>query len=302
MTEPFDISTFAKSNGWIGAEVSKPEISEDTKSKFHKWLKNYGGHRMSYLERRKIERLSPKDYFPQIQSILVFADYYHGGWAKGPIKISNYAFGRDYHIVLKEKLENTMLKLQQQLGPFQYRIAVDTAPLLEKSIAAESGIGWQGKNTLILNPQFGSQFFLAEALTDIPLSKFQAKLAMTDHCGTCTRCIDACPTQALEPYVLKVDQCIAYWTLEHRGDFNDETPEYSEWIAGCDICQEVCPWNQRLIPLDVDNRGLDNLAVADIQDSSWTSRIAESALSYVPIQNWPRNLTHIAKVPGTPGT
>ncbi|MDB5037902.1 MAG: tRNA epoxyqueuosine(34) reductase QueG [Bacteriovoracaceae bacterium] len=290
----FDLTLFAQELGWNLAGVCSPDLNDDTKQKTKVWLEDSKGPQMDYLKRRADERMNPRNYFPETESILSFGLYYFKGWASGDVKVSNYAWGEDYHTLLKNKLELTATALKERLGSFSYRICVDTAPVLEKAIATKSGLGWQGKNSLVLNPQVGSLFFLGEIFTSLPLSHFQAKLPMTDHCGNCTRCIEACPTDALTPYVLDAGKCISYWTLEHKGPFDKQTPPLSNWIAGCDICQEVCPWNQKLIPLD-GSRELQNLSKEDILSSTWTEKIKNSAASYVPKENWTRNLEKITE-------
>jgi len=294
----FDLDSFAKKLGWSVAGVTSPDLPEKTLEHYEHWLKEYRGPQMmNYLARRKEERVSPKKYFPEVQSVLCFGLFYFPGWAEGEVKISNYSWGRDYHHLLKEKLEQTAASLQQKLGEFTYRICVDTSPIHEKAFAVEAGLGWQGKNTLLLNSKFGSFLFLGEILTALPLSIFETPPLQSDHCGSCQRCLEACPTQALGPYVLDARKCISYWTLEHRGSFTSETPPFAEWIAGCDICQEVCPWNQKLIPIiESDEKkesfSLQNIKLSEVQDSHWPEKIKDRAVSYVPLENWARNLEH----------
>lgn len=290
----FDLEIWAKTIGWTTAGVSPPEISKERVEYFEAWLREKKGPQMSYLERRKHERMDPKKYFPRLQSILCFGLEYFPGWAQGKYKISNYAWGEDYHQVLRQKLEETVEALQKVLGDFEYKVMVDTAPALEKVIAAQAGLGWQGKNTLLLHRHAGSQFFLGEIFTDLPLSRFQADLPVRDHCGTCQRCIEACPTNALSPYELDAGKCISYWTLEHKGPFTNETPPWKEWIAGCDICQEVCPWNQKLIPTST---ALEPQNVEMLIDLGRLDElVAGRAISYLPPESWKRNLEHVRKI------
>jgi len=291
----FDLNQWAQKEGWSLAGVAAPEIPEASKKLFSQWLKDYKGPQMNYLSRRKNERLSPKDYFPGLKSILCFGLYYFPGWAKGEVKVSNYAWGRDYHEVLKEKLQKTAEDLKKELGDFEFRICTDTAPVLEKLLATKAGIGWQGKNTLLLNSNFGSYLFLAEIYSSIPMDRFQMTSMQSDHCGSCTRCIDACPTDALEPYVLNAHKCISYWTLEHKGEFTEDTPPLQNWIAGCDICQEVCPWNQKLIPIEKEQNSFQSLKIDDVNSPQWLEQIKDKALNYIPTQNWKRNLKQANK-------
>ncbi len=289
-----ELDSWARDLGWSVAGASAPDLVEDTRDHFRIWLERHKGPQMNYLARRANERLNPKEYFPEAQSVLCFGLYYFPGWAEGPVKVSNYAWTEDYHHLLQKKLQLTLEKLHEVFGPFSARICVDTAPVLEKVFAKQAGLGWQGKNTLLLHPEFGSALFLGEIFTSLSLENFELKLPVTDHCGTCRRCIDACPTEALEPYVLHAEKCISYWTLEHKGAFTDSTPQsFQGWVAGCDICQEVCPWNRKLIPLPSTpvSEDFKNLTRERISDPSWVNGVASTALSYVPAENWRRNLS-----------
>jgi epoxyqueuosine reductase len=293
-----DLNKSLSKLNWSAVGVCSPEISSETKQHYLKWLKNFKGPQMVYLEKRAEERLDPKRYFSQTRSILCFAEYYFPGWAKGDVKVSNYSWGRDYHLEMTEKVEDSLQVLKQEIGSFEYRIAVDTAPVLEKYWAEKSGIGWQGKNTLILNEEHGSMFFLGFALTSLPYKEFKRREGPVDRCGTCTRCIEACPTDALDPYILKADKCISYLNLEHKGDLKD-APGFEGWIAGCDICQEVCPWNQKLIPIEGGfDASFSSLTAKDIEASNWKERLRDKASDYIPDAHWQRNLEHIKKKTG----
>lgn len=291
-----DLSAIAKPLGWTLAGVCDPQVPDSTQNKFKHWLQDFKGPGMHYLEKRQRERLDPKHYFPEVKSILCFGLYYFQGWATGNIKVSNYAWGRDYHQRLGELLSQTAVALTESMGPFKFKASVDTAPILEKPVAVRAGLGWQAKNTLLINSSHGSYLFLGELLTDISIERFQPSLKVSDHCGTCTRCIDACPTSALTPYALNAEKCIAYWNLEHKGDFNEKTPEnFHGWIAGCDICQEVCPWNQKLIPLPktTEESSVQNIQRRDLDHTNWPIFIEQSAASYMGKQKWLRNLKHL---------
>jgi epoxyqueuosine reductase len=296
MTMPFDLQTFSEQFGWSLSGVASVEMSKEAKDKFRDWIQDKKGPQMHYLEKRLEERLDPRKYFSSAQSILCFGLYYFPGWAKGEVKISNYSWGEDYHRVLKEKLEETARALQKEFPQMEYRVCVDTSPIAEKYWALQAGLGWQGKNTLVLNTKIGSTFFLGEILCSLPPERFQKTPRMADHCGTCQRCLLACPTDALEPYVLDASRCISYWTLEHKGDFTEATPEFKSWVAGCDICQEVCPWNQKLIPLETDLR-LQELSPEALNRADWLERIEGRAISYVKEANWERNLRWVSREP-----
>lgn len=292
-----DLEKFSNQLGWSIAGVCDVEASEEFKNQYRDWIENYKGPQLQYLERRMDERLDPKKYLKEAKSIICFGFYYFPGWAEGEVKVSNYAWGKDYHLILKEKLELSILELKKIFGDFHFRSAVDTSPIAEKYWAQKAGLGWQGKNTLLLNTNLGSMFFLAEIISSLDPDLFEESKPIKNHCGTCTRCLDACPTQALEAYRLIAERCISYLNLEHKGDFDENTPSLEGWVAGCDICQEVCPWNQKLIPVEIDpeTKSFQNLKPADIESNAWTRRIQNRAISYVPRENWPRNLRQARK-------
>jgi len=290
-----DLGALAERHGLDLAGVSSPELDPQTKSEFLKWLRSKKGPQMQYLERRVEERLNPPRYFPRVKSILCFAMNYFQGWAQGEVKLSNYSWDADYHQTFKTKLYSIEAELQKKYSDEEFRVCVDTSPVLEKYLATRAGIGWQGKNTLVINQKFGSQIFLGEIFTSLEASCFESLPKVTDHCGTCQRCLQACPTKALEAYSLDASKCISYWTLEHKGEFTAETPGFKNWVAGCDICQEVCPWNQKLIPLESSAAELSHLSAKDIGDQNWLKRIESKAVSYLAPDNWNRNLEWISK-------
>ena len=203
---------------------------------------------MRYLTDHRADiRRDPRLLLPSAKSIICVGKVY-----KQPTRnshIAQYALSRDYHEILKQRLEQFAARLQQEYGAFEYRSFVDTAPLLERSYARLAGLGWIGRNTCLINEQLGSWLFLAELLTSLPL---EPDTPAPERCGTCTRCIDACPTQALQPgglrTILDATKCISYYTIEHRGEIPPEKRGgLGEWVFGCDICQDVCPWNSRSV-------------------------------------------------------
>ncbi len=206
---------------------------------------------MTYLGRHIDLRLDPTGMLPGARSIIVVALNYRqpepppasDGLIRG--RIARYAWGHDYHDVLRRRLHTFVAALRAELPePFAARVCVDTAPLLERQLAETAGIGWIGKNTMVLHRDLGSYFVLGEIVTTLDLAPGPPAV---DHCGTCTRCLDACPTRALvEPHVMDARRCIAYLTIEHRGEASrDQQKAIGDWLFGCDICQEVCPFNQR---------------------------------------------------------
>ncbi len=215
---------------------------------FREWLERGYQAEMAYMSRNPERRLDPTQVLPGARSVISVALLYRHYDRPAPRgdhegQISCYARGSDYHLVLQKKLEALVASINR-LSPFsRNRVYVDTGPVLEKAWAVKAGLGWQGKNTNILNRRLGSWFFLGEILTDLELEYDEP---VRDYCGSCTKCIDACPTRALEPYVLDSGRCISYLTIELRGDVPEELREgMGSWIFGCDICQDVCPWNRK---------------------------------------------------------
>lgn len=197
------------------------------------------------------KRLDPSKLVPGAKSVisLVFNYYTEDSQEDNEApKIAMYAYGKDYHKIIKKRLKQLLISLREQLGDIDGRCFVDSAPVMERQWAARSGVGWQGKNTLLLNPKKGSYFFLAEIISDLELAYDHP---IKDHCGTCTKCIDACPTDAItaDGYLLDSNKCISYLTIERKEELPVELKEgMSNWMFGCDICQEVCPWNRFSTP------------------------------------------------------
>ncbi len=216
------------------------------------WL-NSGKHgTMQWMDARRDERKSINRYFPEVKSVISVAINYFTGnsdaiAAEGnpSVKFSNYSWGTDYHIIVKQRLQDLLEYIKNELSQdVKGLTCVDTSPILEKQWAQRAGIGWQGKHTLLINEQYGSWLFLGELLLDIPLDydlPFE-----NDLCRTCTACIDACPTNALTEYQLDSTKCIAYLTNEYKNEFDDlQKNSLNNWVFGCDICQQVCPWNKK---------------------------------------------------------
>ena len=213
------------------------------------WLDQGKAGEMEYLANRFEERTQPQVYLPGAQSVVCVAINYHVPLEPVPEpvrqhhgRIARYALGDDYHEVLKMRLRAVADWMRQEFPTCQTRACVDTAPVMEKELAARAGVGWLGKNACLINPKIGSWLLLGEILTTLPLPPDDEA---TDHCGTCTRCIDACPTGAItEPYRIDARKCISYLTIEHRGPIApDLEAKMGDWLYGCDICQDVCPHN-----------------------------------------------------------
>jgi epoxyqueuosine reductase len=212
---------------------------------FQGWLEAGHAGTMGYLERRVEERLDPARVLPGARSVLCVALNYYQGEAPDPSwrPVARYAWGRDYHDVIGPRLERLAAHLAEVAGA-RSRGYVDTGPVLERDLAARAGLGWIGKNTMLLHPRLGSWFFIGVLLTTAELAHDEP---LADRCGTCRACLDACPTGAfVGPYVLDARRCVSYLTIEHRGDIAAEARAgMAGWQFGCDICQDVCPWNRK---------------------------------------------------------
>lgn len=240
------IKSAAKALGFLSCGISKADFLEDEAPRLEQWL-NQGHHgSMSYMERHFDKRLDPRLLVPGAKSVVSLLLNYHTDKKqadpKAP-KISSYAYGTDYHFVIKEKLKELMQIIHREIGEVNGRVFVDSAPVMDKAWAAKSGLGWLGKNTNLISKQVGSFFFIAELIIDLELD-YDAPV--TDHCGSCTACIDACPTDALlQPYQIDGSKCISYLTIELKENIPTEFKgQMDNWAFGCDVCQTVCPWNR----------------------------------------------------------
>jgi len=243
------IKTKASVFGFQSCGISKANFLEEEANHLESWLKNNYHGEMKYMENHFDKRLDPRllvdgsksvislsyNYFPKEQ---INADNF---------KLSKYAYGEDYHDVIKEKLRQLVAELQETIGEFSFRVFVDSAPVLEKAWARKSGIGWVGKNANLITKKNGSFYFLAEIICDLELIEDSP---VTDHCGSCRKCIEACPTQAIiSDKIIDGTKCISYATIELK----DQIPHYfkdkmDDWMFGCDVCQDVCPWNRFSAP------------------------------------------------------
>ena len=239
------IKNEAKRLGFISCGISRAEFLEDEAPRLEKWLKNNMHGEMKYMENYFEKRLDPSKLVDDAKSVISLSyNYYPKDLQnKEAPKISKYAYGMDYHYVIKEKLIFFLSFIKDKIGDVNGRAFVDSAPILEKAWASKSGIGWVGKNSNLITKQVGSFYFLAELIVDLELDYDGIE---TDHCGECTACIDSCPTQAItEPYVVDGSKCISYFTIELKENIPNEFKEkFEDWVFGCDICQDVCPWNK----------------------------------------------------------
>ncbi|MBX2827748.1 MAG: tRNA epoxyqueuosine(34) reductase QueG [Flavobacteriaceae bacterium] len=239
------IKSEAKRLGFLSCGVSKAGFLEEEAPRLEQWLKDGMHGEMRYMENHFDKRLDPTLLVEGSKSVIsLLLNYYPSQLQEeGAYKISKYAYGTDYHFVIKEKLKELLHSIQTEIGDVHGRAFVDSAPVLDKAWAAKSGLGWMGKHTNLLSKQVGSFYFIAELIVDLDL---EYDTPVTDHCGSCTACIDACPTQAIvEPYVVDGSKCISYFTIELKDEIpNDFSGMFDDWMFGCDVCQDVCPWNR----------------------------------------------------------
>lgn len=231
--------------GFLSCGVSKAGFLEAEAPRLETWLENNMHGEMSYMENHFDKRLDPTKLVPDSKSVIsLLLNYFPSEeQVSDSYKISKYAYGTDYHFVIKDKLKELLHFITSEIGEVHGRAFVDSAPVLDKAWAAKSGLGWIGKHSNLLSKQTGSFYFIAELIIDLDL---EYDTVLTDHCGSCTACIDACPTQAIvEPYVVDGSKCISYFTIELKNEIPASVKgQFDDWIFGCDVCQDVCPWNR----------------------------------------------------------
>lgn len=231
--------------GFMYCGISRAEFLEEEAPRLENWLQRQMHGQMHYMENHFDKRLDPRLLVEGAKSVVSLLLNYYPAEKQNPdaYQISKYAYGQDYHFVIKDKLKSLLEHIRQEVGEVDGRVFVDSAPVLDKAWAKKSGLGWVGKNANLITPGAGSFYFIAELILDLDLD-YDGPIK--DYCGTCTKCIDACPTGAItEPYVVDGSRCISYYTIELK----DKIPEtgrgkFGDWVFGCDICQDVCPWNR----------------------------------------------------------
>ena len=225
--------------------ISKAGFLEEEAPRLEAWLNQNRHGQMQYMENHFDKRLDPTKLVEGSKSVIsLLLNYYPQQLQRdGSYKISKYAYGTDYHFVIKDKLKELLHCIQETVGDVHGRAFVDSAPVLDKAWAAKSGLGWIGKHSNLLSKQAGSFYFIAELIVDLDLDY---DTPVTDHCGSCTACIDACPTQAIvEPYKVDGSKCISYFTIELKNEIpSSVSGQFDDWMFGCDVCQDVCPWNR----------------------------------------------------------
>jgi epoxyqueuosine reductase len=231
--------------GFFHFGVSNAEFLEDEAPRLEEWLnRNYQG-KMAYMANHFDKRLDPRKLVDGAKTVIsLLLNYYPEKEIQGEVKISKYAYGEDYHYVIKDKLFELMQYIRDEIGDVNGRVFVDSAPVMDKVWAQRAGLGWVGKNSNLIHPKHGSFFFIAELIIDLELSPDGP---IKDYCGTCTKCIDECPTGAIvEPYVVDGSKCISYLTIELKDQLmpDEFKGNLDNWAFGCDVCQDVCPWNR----------------------------------------------------------
>ena len=295
----------AQEAGFSFCGISKAEFLEEEAPRFEAWLKRGYQGSMSYLENHFDKRLDPTLLIPGAKSVVslvynYFPDKDLSHNKSDNLKIAKYAYGDDYHYVIKDKLKILLLKIQEEVGDVTGRAFVDSAPVHERAWAKKSGLGWIGKNSLLLNKSMGSFFFLAELILDLEL---EYDGPVKDYCGTCTACMDACPTEAIpQPYVVDGSKCISYFTIELKEEIPDEVSgKFENWIFGCDICQDVCPWNRFALP-HKEKRFEPHPELSQMKPQDWkeiTHEVFErlfthSAVKRTKLEGLKRNISFVA--------
>jgi epoxyqueuosine reductase len=286
--------------GFDTCGIAPSGLLEEDRDHYKLWVQEGNHAEMRYMEKYADIRPYPKKLLEDAHSVIsVLLNYYPGEQqSQNNVKIAKYAMGKDYHIVVKQKLSQLMQCIKDLTGTSDARTFVDTAPVFEKRWAQKSGLGWIGKNTCLINKKNGSFFFIGEILTSLEL---EYDTPEKERCGNCNKCIEACPTGALsEPYSLDARKCISYLTIEHKGEFGPETPsDFKNFIFGCDICQDVCPWNRFSKPHDkselIISGGPGSLSDEEwfnIKPSEFSKTAKNSAIKRAGYKNICRNLKH----------
>jgi len=281
--------------------ISKAEFLKDEAPRLEKWLKEKKQGQMAYMENYFDKRLDPTLLVDGAKSVisLLYNYYPEQSQISDSPKISKYAYGNDYHEVIKNKLHEFLFSLKEKIGNINGRAFVDSAPVMDKVWAAKSGLGWIGKNSNLINKEQGSFFFIAELIIDIEL---EYDGPIKDYCGTCTKCIDACPTEAIvEPYIVDGSKCISYLTIELKNEIPDSFKgKMDNWAFGCDICQDVCPWNSFSKPHQEDlfknKNGLLNFSEVewnDMTEETFNLIFKHSAVKRTKYKGLKRNLKFI---------
>ena len=289
--------------GFLSCGISKAGFLEEEAPRLENWLNNQMNGQMSYMENHFDKRLNPTLLVDDAKSVIsLLLNYYPTELQnEDSYKISKYAYGQDYHHVIKEKLKELLHFIQTEIGEVSGRAFVDSAPVLDKAWAAKSGLGWVGKNSNLITQKVGSFYFIAELIIDLELD-YDAPT--TDHCGSCTACLDACPTEAIvAPYVVDGSKCISYFTIELKDNLPQEMKgKFDDWMFGCDICQDVCPWNRfskpHIEPLFQANSDILNFSKSDWEEitvDTFQKVFKNSAVKRTKYEGLLRNINFLKK-------
>lgn len=294
----------AKQIGFDLVGFSKADLLQDESGKLQQWLDKGYQATMNYMERNFSKRKDVREILPNAKSVISLAlNYYtpdnHSNKKKLG-KVSRYAWGKDYHLIFWQKLkelETDLKNLEPELETLSY---VDTGPVMDKVWAVKSGLGWMGKHTNIINPNIGSWFFIANIITNY---EFEYSEMITDHCGTCTACLDACPTKAIvQEYIVDANKCISFQTIENKSEIPDELKgKFENWIFGCDICQDVCPWNNKfsistqLKDFYPANKEFSLDEILKMEENNFKTQFAESPIKRTKIKGLKRNAKFLFK-------
>ena len=288
--------------GFHKVGITNAAHTKKEKNNLEDWISQKKHGDMKWMEKRKSERGNIFNYFPEAKTVISLGYNYYVGKTQSQLdssyKVSNYAWGDDYHDIIKTKLFALLEQIKKKSPNIKGLVCVDTAPLMEKVWAQRAGLGWQGKHTNLISQDYGSWLFLGELVlnvdlaTDAPFSE--------DLCGSCTACIDECPTQALDEYKIDASKCISYLTIEHRGEFHKGQDNLDGWIYGCDICQEVCPWNIKFSKISKDSYFEPREEIIDNTDQDWNNLsqddfskvFKKSAVKRTKFSGLKRNIDH----------
>lgn len=295
------VKSTASALGFDYCGIAEATFLEEDAPKLEEWLnKNYQG-KMAYMANHFDKRLDPRKLVDGARSVISLAYNYFPprtlSEADDALKIAKYAYGEDYHFIIKDKLKEFLAHLEEEIGEINGRAFVDSAPVMERQWAQKSGLGWKGKNSLLLNKSSGSYFFLAELIIDLPLI-YDAP-STKDYCGTCTRCIDACPTDAIiQDNLIDSSKCISYLTIELKDAIpNTFKGKMKNWVFGCDICQDVCPWNRFSKPhqeeVFLPHPDLEKTAWEEMTKETFNKVFKRSALKRTKWEGFQRNIKFV---------
>ena len=297
------VKQLAKEQGFMACGISKADFLEEEATGLEQWLKHGYHGDMKWMENHFDERLDPRKLMPGAKSVIsVLLNYFPEETQEtGTPKISKYAYGRDYHKVIRGKLKRMLQGIHEEIGEVHGRGFVDSAPVMDRAWARRSGLGWIGKHSLLLSKKSGSFYFIGELIVDLELVPDGPS---TDHCGSCTACMDACPTQAIvAPTVVDSNKCISYLTIEYKKalpiEFQDKM---DQWVYGCDVCQDVCPWNRFAKPTDEPDFTLRESVAKhtweeweEITHELWDEIMQGSAIRRTGYEGFKRNLKFAKK-------